>query len=277
MRKWLCASPIEVDGLAAGQQQIDANAQVGAQFGVGFGIDFQDEHALAVTAAPQGQGSGAAVIQLQIGQQRQQVRMRQVTIADGLDAALLARQAPAACRAQQPQAVLVTPGFVRGHDRLQRRFNPRVGQLAQPRKLVGQDILLQQQLRGIVDMLPVAAPAAPGSKVWAARRDPIRGCRLQLQATREKGAPATACNFRCDALARDGVGHKDGFAAVEAQRLAAVPHIAQVQRDALPCRRFGGTTRRFASFSHSRARSRCRLCPTRAAPCAQTCGRAARR
>ena len=254
----------QVDRFAAGQQQIHAHGQVGAQLRIDFRIDFQDQHEPPIAAAPQGHSPRSRIFQFQLRQQAYQVRMRQMTIGDWLDAAALARQSPASRAPRQPQAVLIAPYLARGQHWLQRRFDQLVGQTPLPRKLVGQHILLHKQLCRIADVLPMTAPASAGTKVRAAWRDAVARSHLQCQAAREAGAAAAAGYFRRDDFPRYGIGHKDRLAAMEAQRLAAVPHIAQFQPDALRRCFLGSPPPRFALFSHSQTHNRCRLCPTRA-------------
>ena len=85
----------QVDRFAAGQQQIHAQGQVGAQLGIDFRIDFQDQHEPPIAATPQSYSPRARIIQFQLREQRDQVGMRQVTIGDRFDAAAFAWQSPA--------------------------------------------------------------------------------------------------------------------------------------------------------------------------------------
>ena len=88
--------------------------------------------------------------------------------------------------------------------------------------MIRQNVLLEQQLRGVVDVLPLAASAATGSEMRADRVNAVGRGVEQGDALGDGVTLADLDRTGDQPLAGDGVGHEHGLALVKADTRAAV-------------------------------------------------------
>ena len=156
--------------------------------------------------------------------------MRHRALADRLYAAAFSSQAPFSCSiARQAETVIVLPLFGRRQHWAEDGRYQLIRQVSKARQLIGQHILLQHQLRSVIDMLPLTSPTASGTEMRTPRRDAVAGSCVESQASSEQHRPALAGYLGCYCLSGQCIGHEYRFAIISAQSAAALRHVADVE------------------------------------------------
>src|SRR5690606_669191 len=123
-------------------------------------------------------------------------------------------------RRQQRHVIVVAPLF----RAWKHGAHGRILKTGDARQLVGQNVLFEQKLGGVVDVLPLATATAPRPKMRAARVTAVGRGVQQRQPFGEGEAPLIVHDPGTNALARNGVRHKNGPALMPAHRAASVRH-----------------------------------------------------